>query len=408
MDEFLVPLVAEGLSPDEIELAVTSLRSGRHTMGSSVSKFEDLFANFVGAHGAVMVNSGSSANLLALEAVIRGLSKSTSRQYRAGDLIAVPAILWPTTLWPIVQLGLTPILIDTKPESLEMDLNQLVEAKIMFGQKLVGVFAIHPLGKCLEIERLAEICNTYDMFLVEDTCESLGAGQNRKAAGTIGIAGTYSFYYSHHITTIEGGMVVSNDLEFLDDLRSMRAHGWTRNRNDKGNWLNEQREFGEDFLFVTSGFNFRPMEIQGILGISQLSAFPTFLSKRIKNAIRIKRAIEDSSLKLIGDQTLDRFTIENGLSENSWMTFPLLCDPRSHDKNDVELQFRSMGIATRPIIAGSFWDQPAFRTSKIEIFRDFPNARFITSNGFMIGNHHSFSESQVLRICEAIRRIKNV
>lgn len=398
--DFVVPLVTEGLSEKEIELAVASLRSGIHTMGKSVERFENEFAKYLGVEGAVMVNSGSSANLLALEAILRGRSKPYG-DIEVGSFVAVPSILWPTTLWPVVQLGLRPLLIDTKPESLEIDLEQLILAKESFGDRLVGAIVIHPLGKSIDLVSLKNTCQALDIFLIEDTCESLGSGNNDRFAGTVGIAGTYSFYYSHHITTIEGGMVVADNKSFLNDLRSMRAHGWTRTRTDKDTWISDYPELGADFLFVTSGFNFRPMEIQGVLGLSQLNKFPNFLAKRLDNVKRIHEAATQSELTLIGfteDQVVAR---DSKRALNSWMTFPFLCKPNSRLK--AEEKFRSMGIATRPLIAGPFWNQPAFSPKQVTLFGDLTNARFTVENSFMIGNHHSLSEEQVQRICDAIR-----
>jgi CDP-6-deoxy-D-xylo-4-hexulose-3-dehydrase len=224
-----IPLALEGLTAEEIELVCEVFRSGNLTMGTRVSKFELEFAQKLNARYAVMVNSGSSANLLALEVL-----RHKNRFKKIEELyIAVPAVLWPTSIWPIVQLGFKALLIDTKPGTLEIDFEQLRMARKEYGEKLIGAVLIHPLGKSLNLTEIESLKSDKDFFVLEDNCESLGSGLRERFAGTVGDFGSFSFYYSHHMTTVEGGMITTNDEQFANDLLSMRAHGWTRNRLDK-------------------------------------------------------------------------------------------------------------------------------------------------------------------------------
>jgi CDP-6-deoxy-D-xylo-4-hexulose-3-dehydrase len=397
-----VPLVSEGLSHTEIEALCSSLRSGAHTMGSEVFNFEQQFSKHFKVGQSVMVNSGSSANLLALEVFTRGMS--WKKKADSGGYIAVPAVLWPTTVWPIIQLGFKALVIDTLPGTLEIDFDLLIKAKQELKDKLLGAILIHPLGKSLNMERISELRQSHNMFIIEDNAESLGAGNNGKFAGTAGHFGTFSFYYSHHMTTIEGGMVVTNDETDANDLLSMRAHGWSRNRLDKQDLANSNSEISPDFLFVSSGFNFRPMEIQGVLGTSQLRNLPEFLEKRWKNVEMIVEATQKSTLSLIGSEKIESRPISfKEPIDNSWMAFPLKIKDSKVPKDQVRELFRKAGIATRPILAGNFLDQPAGQHRDIIPFGNLANSRQLYGSAFMVGNHHSFSMEQLELISSTIR-----
>lgn len=396
------PLVAEGISNLEIDLLIQVVKSGNLTMGKRVETFEEKFAQVMHVRNAIMVNSGSSANLLALESLVRSSSNSLFKSGHENRYIAVPSVLWPTTIWPIIQLGFRALIIDVLPNSLEMDLNALKRAKKQLGEKLAGAFIIHPLGKSVELSEIIDHYSQDELFVIEDTCESLGARNKNGLAGTSGIAGTYSFYYSHHITTIEGGMVVTNNDELADDLRSMRAHGWTRNRRDKNRWNSDFGSHEEDFIFVTSGFNFRPMEIQGALGLSQLNQLDQFIARRQVLASRVASAVQNCEGISLIDSACARYT---ELREtHSWMSFPFLIDDIENRRKILE-HFNNFGIQTRPILSGNFFQQVAAKNKKIKVYEDVLNAKKIHQHGFMIGNHHSLSDNQVQVLIDCIESI---
>jgi CDP-6-deoxy-D-xylo-4-hexulose-3-dehydrase len=389
-----IPLALEGLTSDEIELVCEVFRSGDLTMGKRVKKFEEEFAQKFGSRFAVMVNSGSSANLLALE-VLRDRNRFEDR---TNQYVAVPAVLWPTSLWPIIQLGFKVLLIDTIPGTLEMDLEELKRARSLYGEKLIGAVVIHPLGKSLDLNEIATIKSSGNFFILEDNCESIGSGNSNKFAGTIGDFGSYSFYYSHHMTTVEGGMITTNDENYANDLLSMRAHGWTRNRRDKNSIEELNPSLPRDFLFVTPGYNFRPMEFQGALGSSQLKRLDEFISKRTVNALKIKQALEGKSLRLIGSETLENATtgqVKSGPVSNSWMALPIATQDPGVDISMVRTKLEETGISTRPLLAGDFTSQPAGNYPGIEAFGDLLNSKKIYASAFMIGNHHNYTDLQV-------------
>jgi CDP-6-deoxy-D-xylo-4-hexulose-3-dehydrase len=398
-----VPLASQGLELADIEIIKKVLDSGQHTMGQSVSTFEKEFATKLGASFAVMVNSGSSANLLALEAIIRPTGQNHVA-YPPGSYIAVPAILWPTTLWPIIQLGYKALLIDCEPLTLRIDLEKLKQAKEQYGKKLVGAFLIHPLGSSLDLKKIEDIRAGSDFFIIEDNCESLGAGNHGKYAGTVGDLGTFSFYFSHHITTIEGGMVVTQDEKRYNDLCSMRAHGWIRNRSDRKQIEESNLALSPEFLFYSSGFNFRPMEFQGAVGSSQLKRLDDFIKIRLENVRNISDRLNSDKIQIIDMNTFSHNN--NQVIQNSAMAIPFLLS-KDVDRGYVRKILSSHGVDSRPIIAGNFIHQPAAKNVDVEVFESLGNAEYIHNHGFMIGNHHNFTSEQVNQISIALEAALN-
>ena len=257
---------------------------------------------------------------------------------------------------------------------------------------------IHPLGNSLDLQAIKKLKAGSDFFILEDNAESLGSGNGNEFAGTVGDFGSYSFYYSHHMTTVEGGMVTTNCEEFANDLLSMRAHGWTRNRGDKLKTEQLYPNLPNEFLFVTPGFNFRPMEFQGALGSSQLKRLDLFISKRIQNAKLINQALSHSRFRLIGSESFGQEFEQNvnyGPVKHSWMALPISCGVNSVEKNEICKKLEGVGIATRPLLAGDFSSQPAGNYPGIEIYGQLDNSKEIYATSFMIGNHHNYSDSQM-------------
>ena len=294
-------LAADTLGADEILAAKAVLDSGQLTMGRRVQEFEGAFAAWVGSAHAVMVNSGSSANLLIADALLR--SDALGARLRAGDEVLVPALSWPTTVWPLAQLGLVPVFVDVDATTLAIDLERAADA---VGPRTRGMFLIHPLGRALDLPAYAAFCRQRGLVLVEDCCESLGAHWRGGHVGTVGAAASFSFYYSHHISTIEGGMVITDDATLADDLRGLRAHGWVRDRSDRDGWCEAHPELDPRFLFATVGYNVRPMEIQGALGIVQLERLEEMLSAREALARAVSGWLAECApwLELIGADAL--------------------------------------------------------------------------------------------------------
>ena len=226
-------------------------------MGPKVKEFEEVFASSFGWTDGVMNNSGSSANLLAVAALA---NPATEDGLRPGDEVIVPALSWSTTVWPLIQCGLKPVIVDIDPATFNIDPNEIEQA---IGPKTRAVMIVPVYGNPCDMDAIVEICKRRNLILIEDCCEALGAYYDGKAVGKFGRVGTFSFYFSHHLTTLEGGITVTDDFELAELMRILRAHGWVREVKDRERWLKKYPEFDPRFLFVNVGYNLRPMELSG-------------------------------------------------------------------------------------------------------------------------------------------------
>ena len=401
-----VPLASSGLRESDIELINKVLRSGNLTMGSEVKKFEKLMCEYLKVKHFVMVNSGSSANLLMFEALLRP-TKSKPRLH-LGDGILVPAIAWPTTIWPIIQLGLVPIFVDIDPKTLAIDLIKAQDLIDSTKIPVAGIFPIHPLGFAIPPSHLKKFIEKNNLLLINDTCESLGSWNEDLHAGTFGTAGSFSFYFSHHITTMEGGGIATNDDEYADDLRSMRSHGWSRDRSDALEWNKKALNNNEKFLFISTGYNFRPMEIQAVVGSAQILQIDEFVNRRRLIAKRVNEALSGTELTVIGSESLVDSNFER---INSWMLIPIYVSGINsvHKKKLIIDELNDKEIETRPVLTGNFLAQPAIQriTRYTADYKSFVVAQDITENAFLVGAHHDLSEDQIVFLCETLKSIAN-
>ena len=401
-----VPLASSGLRESDIELINQVLRSGNLTMGSEVKKFEKLMCGYLKVKNFVMVNSGSSANLLMFEALLRP-TKSKPRLH-LGDGILVPAIAWPTTIWPIIQLGLVPIFVDIDPKTLAIDLVKAQDLIDLTKIPVAGIFPIHPLGYSIPPSQLKLFTEKNNILLINDACESLGSWSEDLHAGTFGIAGSFSFYFSHHITTMEGGGIATNDDEYADDLRSMRSHGWSRDRSDALDWNTRALNNNEKFLFISTGYNFRPMEIQAVVGSAQILQIDEFVNRRKQIAKRINAALLGTELKVIGSESLGVRELEK---TNSWMLIPIYVSGvnSTYKKKLIVEELEKNEIETRPVLTGNFLAQPAIQriTRYATDYKNFTAAQDVTENAFLVGAHHDLSEGQIVFLCETLKSIAN-
>jgi len=371
-------LLDDAFSKKDIAQGVNVILSKKITMSKITSNFEKKFAKSIGSKYAVMVNSGSSANLLAVFAACNPLRKN---RFIPGDEAIIPAVLWSTSLWPLVQAGLKPVFVDIDPSTLNADIKLLI-SKITFRTKLI--MAIHVLGNSTDIETLRKICVKKKIILIEDTCESLGSKFKNKNLGTFGDFGTYSFYYSHQITSGEGGMVTCNTLDDYKILYSLRSHGWARGINA----LKSKKKIGnlnKDFVFINSGFNLRPTDIAAAMAFNQF--------KRLKILTKIR---DDNRTKIINQLLNSRnwnqqfVFIKAALNVSpSWFGLPILISEKFVNcKNKFLKYLNQKGIETRPIISGNFMSQPCVKLYKLnENNEKFPKAQLIDDSGFFIGLH---------------------
>lgn len=376
---------------DELELAAIErvIKSNSFTMGAEVKKYESEFATRFGSKYAVMSNSGSSANLLMMFALIY------SNRLQKGDEVLVPAISWGTTYFPIEQCGLKTRLVDVDKDTLNIDINEIEKAITPATKALL---AVNLLGNPNDFDRILTICKKHNLILLEDNCESMGAKYRGKETGTFGLMGTFSTFYSHHLSTMEGGVTITDDEEMYHYLLSIRAHGWTRQlpKNSKL-WTKSNDEFYESFRFIMPGFNVRPLEIEAAIGSEQLKKLDSFLEIRRENANLFLKTMCNS----------ERFSVQTNTCESSWFGFALVLKEKYAGQRDKYIKvLRQNGIEVRPIVTGNFAKQPAFGYMNASISGDLPNADYIHENGFFVGNHSIPMEKQIILLHDTLLKVE--
>jgi CDP-6-deoxy-D-xylo-4-hexulose-3-dehydrase len=367
------PLAASSWDEAELDAIRQVMTGGRYTMGPQVQAFERAFADFVGAEHAVMVNSGSSANLL----MIAALCHRRTAPLIPGDEIIVPAVSWGTTYYPVAQYGLRLRFVDVDLGTLNLDLTQVAAA---ITPRTRAVLAVNLLGAPNDFTALQALCDSHGLILLEDNCEALGATFAGRQAGTFGAIGTFSFFFSHHMSTMEGGMAVTDDRELAELMISLRAHGWTRELPDD-NAVHPKvgDEFQDLFRFVLPGYNLRPLEMEGAIGLVQLDKLPGMLRERRANAERF--------LALMSSR--DDVICQQPPGDSSWFGFSMiLAGPLEGRRAEVAVALRSAGVECRPIVAGDFTKNPVIKVMPHDIVGDLPNAARIDRDGLFVGNHH--------------------
>ena len=395
------PLVDESYDNQEILSCIGILLSGQLTMAEKVMQFEMEFSKYLNVPYSVMVNSGSSANLLAFSAITNPARK---KHLEKGDKVVVPAVCWSTSLWPIIQTGLMPVLVDVDPLTFNLSIASLKEA--IAKHDIKAIMMVHVLGNSTNILELLEIVKNNGLVLVEDTCESLDSRYCGQHLGTFGDFGTFSFYFSHHMTTIEGGMIVAKDLEDVDLLKCLRTHGWSREQSNRRVIEDNNPHIDPRFLFINLGYNVRPMELQASFGLEQLKRLPEMSSNRKENVKRIRESFYNHPYwnnQLMFPESAP------GLNP-CWFGFPFLVSKDlSIDMGKLVSVLLGEGIDTRPIVSGNMALQPALRHFAIELdLGPFEGAQLIHDCGLFIGCHSKqlskdridFLTDFILRACK--------
>lgn len=368
------PLASSTWDQNEIKAIQNVIDKDMYTMGDGVARFEADFARFTGSRYSVMVNSGSSANLLAIAA----LFYTKIPRLKRGDEIIVPAVSWSTTYFPLYQYGLKLKFVDVDLNTLNINLSQL---ELAISDNTRAIFLVNLLGNTNDFNRIKEIIGNRDIILLEDNCESMGAEYQGKQTGTFGLMGTFSTFYSHHMATMEGGLINTDDEELYHILLCLRAHGWTRHLPQINQISNKSNNpFEESFRFVLPGYNVRPVEMSGMIGIEQLKKLPSFLEERRKNAQLFRSLFADNK----------DFIIQQEIGTSSWFGFSFIIRPESDlDRNKVVSKLTSNNIDCRPIVTGDFTKNEVLRFFDYEIFGQMENAQYLDKNGFFVGNHHT-------------------
>ena len=354
------------------------IESDFFTMGKNVKQFEGEFSSFFGKKYGVMVNSGSSANLIGVAALFHKKENALKK----GDEVIVPCVSWATTYYPLQQYGLKLKFVDIELETLNYDIEELKKA-VSADTKMIVTVSV--LGNPNYYDEIEKICDDNDIILFDDNCESMGAKYNGKYTGTSGLINTYSTFFSHHISTMEGGLILTDDFEIYSLCKSLRNHGWTRDQ-DENSPIYEKKDddFFEAYRFILPGYNVRPGELQGALGLQQIKKLPNMLIQRRKNAAYFESKFKNDN----------RFIIQKEVGESSWFSFAMIIHPDS--KLDREVVFKALQdakIGYRIITGGNFLEHDVIKYFDYEVTKS-SNASYAHNNGFFVGNSpHDLTKS---------------
>jgi CDP-6-deoxy-D-xylo-4-hexulose-3-dehydrase len=377
----MITLTNDTINKEDINLLIEWLKTEpRLTKGEKTIEFEKKFAKMNGSKYSVFVNSGSSAILLMLWTLIEMGLKNKK--------IVVPSLSWHTDVSHPIHLGMQPILCDCNLSDLSVDLNHLEE--IFISEQPSSLLLVSVLGLVPDMDKIKELCGKYDVLLIEDVCESLFSEFNGIKLGNFGLMGCYSSYFSHHFSTIEGGLIVTNSDEIYEKLLMFRSHGWARDLSlEKQNQLKEENnisDFNNLYTFYESGFNLRNTDLGAFLGINQLDKIINFVEKRNTNYNLYKKHIKNNLLELTDYS--NRFV--------SNFCFPVVVENR----DEVINKLIKNGVEVRPLIAGSMGRQPFWikRYGLVEL----KNCDLIHEKGFYLPNHHGLVEEEIIKISKII------
>ena len=358
---------------EEIDAINQVVASGSFTMGARVAKFEEEFSSLVGSKYSLMVNSGSSANL----ALLAALRYRSEPLLSPDDEVIVPAVSWSTTYYPVTQLGCKLTFVDVDKDSLNIDPKKIESA---ITTKTRAIFVVNLLGNPADWIQIRQIADSHNLILIEDNCESLGAELEGQNCGTFGIGGTFSTFFSHHISTMEGGVVATSDESLFHALKSIRAHGWTRDLPDKNHVYNKTGSDWDDlFRFVLPGYNLRPLEIEAAIGSVQLT--------KLSNFVDVRRANAEKFVNQVSNFEGIRVQQQNGKS--SWFGFSIILEGRlKGQRRELIDLLNKAQVVSRPIVTGNFTRNPVIKHLSCSPIGPLPAADEIHDDGLFVGNHH--------------------
>ncbi|EKD70272.1 MAG: hypothetical protein ACD_46C00581G0007 [uncultured bacterium] len=367
-------------SGEEISAAVETMLSTYTTMGKKVRAFENQYAAYAGTKYGVMSNSGSSANLLAVAALANPFTRD---HLKSGDEVIVPALSWSTTIWPIIQHNLIPVIVDCHLDDFNIDVEKLEKA---IGPKTRAIKLVHVYGNPCNMDAIMSIAKKHNLFVIEDCCEAMGAFYDGKSVGSFGNVGNFSFFFSHHISTMEGGISVTNDFDFTETLRILRAHGWSREADEHQKYINMYPEIDPRFIFINLGYNLRPTEVNAAMGQLQLPKLDGFIEKRRETADFYRRYLSKY-------EEFFHFQSETPKGKHVWFGFPIvLKDSAPFSVKNITSYMQQRGIETRPIIAGNMARHPAFKLYQHRIAGDLHHADTVMKKGFAFACHHAVDQ----------------
>jgi CDP-6-deoxy-D-xylo-4-hexulose-3-dehydrase len=381
----MIKLVSDTIDKNDIDRLIKWLQTyPRLTKGPVTVELEKKWSDYLGTEYSVFCNSGSSANLLMLWSLIE------SGRIKRDAKVVVPALSWATDLAPVIQLNMQPVLCDVSLETLAVDINHL---RRIFEQEDPDVLLlVSVLGIVPDMKAIVDLCNEFDVILLEDTCESMGSEYDGTKLGNFGLMSSFSTYFGHHISTIEGGFVSTNDKELYETLISIRIHGWDRDNSDQ--YQKDMRtkwgtsDFDALYTFYNSGFNVRSTDLQAYIGLTQIDKLPHVCERRHENFLIYERELSD----------YQPFIKKHGWISN--FAYPVIAENR--DKIIAALQRNN--IEVRPMICGSMGTQPFYEKNYGKC--SLPNASIIDEQGFYLPNHSDMSEKDIILITDIIKAVQ--
>jgi CDP-4-dehydro-6-deoxyglucose reductase, E1 len=379
-NKFDIRLMENSISKEELKEIKKCLKSGKYTQGPLVDKFEKSFAKWNGSKYAVMVNSGSSANLLMVAAL------KEKYKLRKGDEVLVPMVTWPTTIFPVIQNGLKPVFCDVGT-----DFNiSLKSLKKMSRKKTKAIFVVHLLGQPAKMNQIIGFCKRKNILIIEDCCESQGGKVGGIKVGNFGIMGSFSLYFGHHMTTIEGGVITTNDFELYDKLKSFRSHGWIKGTNRENLY---PRFKNKSFVFDIPGYNLRNNDLNASIGNAQIKKIDGFIKQRLENHSYFLEKIK-------GIQAIPQ---KVNLEETSSFCLALIFKDKKIREYILE-NLPKKGIECRPVVAGNLLKQPVFEKTKFR--KDFQNiSNIIHHRGIYLPNNQFVGKKEVDYMVETISKL---
>ncbi|WP_448191815.1 DegT/DnrJ/EryC1/StrS family aminotransferase [Azospirillum sp. sgz301742] len=380
-------LAASSWGPEEIAAMQRVIASGRFTMGEEVAAFEREFAAYFGAKHGIMVNSGSSANLVGVAA----LAYKQDRPLQRGDEVIVPAISWATTYHPLQQYGLKLRFVDVELDTLNMDVSKLEQA---LTPKTRAIVPVSILGNPAALDVIRAFADAHGLYVLEDNCESMDAELGGKKTGTFGDLNTFSFFFSHHISTMEGGMILTDDLELAHLCRSLRAHGWTRDLPaDTPLYERRSSDHFEAYRFILPGYNVRPLELEAAVGREQIKKLPAMTAARRRNLKLFQELFA-------GDE---RFIIQRENGTSSAFSFTIILNPAAKpDRETVFAALKDADIGFRIITGGCFLRHDVLKHYDYDTVGPIENAYLAHDLGFFVGNHPHDLSAQITRLRDVL------
>lgn len=391
----MIKLIKDTINREDIEALKGWLDSAGEgkipqlTKGPLTEQFEKEWSKWLGVKNSVFVNSGSSANLLMVYAMI------LSGKLKIGDKVGVSALSWATTVAPLIQLGLKPVLVDVELNSLGVNPASLEQ--VIRNENIKALMLVHILGIPCEMDEILTLCNRYGVHVLEDSCESIASTHKGKKTGTFGLMSTFSFYIGHFISTIEGGMVSTDNRELYYILKSIRSNGWDRElpvmeqTRLREYWKID--DFRSLYTFYYPGFNFRPTDLQAFLGLRQMKKIDDFADKREKNMLLYDSLIQNDEWKL---------NVRDKSRKIVNFAYPMLSSKRSV----LVKELQDAGVEVRPLVCGSIGHQPFWK-----VFRDchispqsFVYADRVDKQGIYLPNNPDLTKEEICYISDIVNR----